>query len=200
MLFLDYLPAELKANKSRWYVAYHVKNPQTGKLHRRTIKVNRIENLTERRKFARKLVLDINDKLHSGWNPFVLEPRITKDKDDRIVTISEELITYLEKLNIGNIAKENYIYSKKFKPGKILKNTRDIGRCWEKLRKELKMPAVYQFYSLKDTGIVRKIRDGISLIDIHDQAGHSSLEQLEEYTIYANPEGRDQIKGRSSGF
>ena len=73
MLFKDYLPAELKTAKSGWYIAYHVKNPQTGKLHRKRIKLNRIASITERKKYARKLVLEINDKLHSGWNPFIEE-------------------------------------------------------------------------------------------------------------------------------
>jgi integrase/recombinase XerD len=90
MLFLDYLPAELKIYKSGWYVIYHVKNPQTGKLHRKTIKVNRIASLTERRKFAQKLVLEINEKLRSGWNPYIEQeaPRgYTKLVDVALITM-----------------------------------------------------------------------------------------------------------------
>jgi len=377
MLFVDYLPAELKANKSRWYVSYHVRNPQTGKLHRKTIKINRIESLTERRKFGQKLVLEINEKLRSGWNPFIeqeaprgftklidalniyirakekelkrhdsirtyrshaavlenyiinvlkkpdipiisfdalevkgytdylynvrnvggrtfnnyktfaitfwnwfvenlyckvnpflavrnkmeepkfrkiidtetrklikqyltekqeyeyltiiflcfhglirpgeicqlvpeyfhldkktmfLPAKITKDKDDRIVSLSDELIQLLKKLNINEIPKNYFVFSEQFKPGKVLKTSRDIGRRWSKLRKELNLPAEYQFYSLKDSGIVQKLQDGINPLDIRNQAGHSSLEQTNQYAKYANPEGSEGIKNRSSEF
>jgi integrase len=377
MLFIDYLPAELKACKSRWYVAYHVKNPQTGTLHRKTIKVNRIKNISERKKFARKLVVEINEKLRTGWNPFIeqevprgfvkltdalntylkaktrelksedtirtyksmvtilqnyvvnilkkpdllaisfdalharnyadylynerqlsgitfnnyilktsiiwnwfienlycksnpfgaikkkkentktrkiidfetrrrikehlikneeyeflamvmlcfhglirpkeichlkssyinmdkkiifLPKEITKDDDDRIVTMTEELHHCLQKLNLENISKDLYVFSTNWKPGKQLQNTRYIGKRWDKLRKELKMPVEYQFYSLKDSGIVQKLQDGISPIDVRNQAGHSSLEQTNQYAKYANPEGSEQIKKKASEF
>jgi integrase len=377
MLFLDYLPAELKIYKSGWYAIYYAKNPQTSKLQRKTVKLNRIDNLTERRKYARKLVTELNLKLHSGWNPFLeqeaprgftkltdaldtylrvktkelrstdsqrtyrsmveilknyinniikkpdmltisfdalqarnymdyvynergiggqtfnnyklktsgiwnwfienlycksnpfetvkkkreakktrqiidfetrkrikehltkneeyeflamvmlcfhglirpkeichlkssyinmekkiifLPKEITKDDDDRIVTMTEELQYCLQKLNLENISKDLYVFSTNWKPGKQLQNTRYIGKRWDKLRKELKMPVEYQFYSLKDSGIVQKLQDGISPIDVRNQAGHSSLEQTNQYAKYANPEGSEQIKKKSSEF
>ena len=377
MLFIDYLPAELKPNKSRWYVQYHVKNPATGKLHRKTIKVNRITSLTERRKYAKKLVLEINKKLESGWNPFLeqeapkaytklvdalklylkhkqkelkskdtirtykshveiltnyivdikkkpdvlvisfdayfvreymdylytvrniggktynnykgiatgiwnwfiehlyckvnpfltvrkmqeakkkrqiidvetrnrikkhllrenkneylamvmlcfhglirpkeiclLKPEnirlddkiifltadMTKDKDDRIVSISGELMKSLETLHIESIPKDNFIFSTGFKPGKTLIDSRRVGKEWSKLRTSLRFPDEYQFYSLKDSGIVQMLMDGISPIEVRNQAGHSSLEQTNEYAKYANPTGSEQIKTKASDF
>jgi integrase len=377
MLFLDYLPAELKANKSRWYVSYHVKNPQTGKLHRKTIKVNRIKSITERKKFAKTLVLEINNKLQTGWNPFLeqeapkaytklinaldlylknktkefkskdsirtykshveklrdyilnvlkepdllvisfdtryarnymdflfdemdiggrtfnnyktfattiwnwfiehmyckvnpfsavkkkqeaaktrqiidietrdrikkhllrfenyeylaivmlcyhglirpkeislLKPKyfrlkeriihlpaeITKDKDDRIVTISEELMESLKPLMLEKLDSECYLFGKHYKPGYELNDSREISREWSKMRDELGFSKTYQFYSLKDTGIVQLIRDGVSLLEVRDQAGHSSLEETNKYAKYANSAGSEQIKKRGAKF
>jgi integrase len=129
-----------------------------------------------------------------------LPKEITKDDDDRIVTMSEELHYCLQKLNLENISKDLYVFSTNWKPGKQLQNTRYIGKRWDKLRKELKMPVEYQFYSLKDSGIVQKLQDGISPIDVRNQAGHSSLEQTNQYAKYANPEGSEQIKKKASEF
>jgi len=129
-----------------------------------------------------------------------LPAKITKDKDDRIVTISDDLMEHLEKLTIPEIDKRNFVFSTDFKPGKILKDARYVGKRWDKLRKELNMPAEYQFYSLKDSGIVQKLQDGINPLDIRNQAGHSSLEQTNAYAKYANPEGSLQIKTISSKF
>ncbi len=377
MLFIDYLPAELKPCKSRWYVQYYVKNPATGKLQRKTIKVNRIKSLTERRKYAKKLVHEINKKLETGWNPFfeqeapksytklvdalqyylrhkqkelkskdsirtykshveiltnfvvnikknpdllvisfdafyvreymdylyternisgktynnykgiavgiwnwmiehlyckvnpfltvkkmqeekkkrqIIDPEtrikikdylirenkkeylamvmlcfhglirpkeicllkpenirfkerivfltkdMTKDKDDRIVSISNELMKYLIDLRIDKIPKDHYIFSSGFKPGKKLIDSRPVGKEWDRMRKALKFPNEYQFYSLKDSGIVQMLMDGISPIEVRNQAGHSSLEQTNEYAKYANPTGSEQIKTKASDF
>jgi integrase len=376
MLFIDYLPAELKANKSDWYVSYHVKNPKSGKLHRKRIRVNRIRNITERKKFAKKLVLDVNNKLQTGWNPFLeqeapksftkltialntylkqklkefdsedskrtykshiemllnyvqniikepdlfvisfntsyandymdfiykknignrtynnyktfaisfwnwfiekqyckvnvfktvskkkehkkkrqiidietrtriknyliknnqneylamimlcyhglirpkeicllkpeyfklkerlilLPPEITKDDDNRIITISNDLMKYLECLKIDSIDKNLYIFSTNYKPGLKVLNSRDTGKEWAKMRDDLKFSKDYQFYSLKDTGIVQMLMDGISPIEVRNQAGHSSLEQTNEYAIYANPKGSEGIKNNIGKF
>ena len=376
MLFLDYLPAELKDCKSRCFVQYHVKNPKTGKLHRKTIKVNRIKNTTERKRFARKLILEINRKLESGWNPFLeqeapraytklidaleiylnakrreltspdsirtyvsqvsmfasyvkevlkatdmpvisfdslevrkymdyiyneknihgvtynnyknklvsvwnwfienlycksnpflsvkkkkeatkarqiidfetrkqiknyllkenkkeflamvmlcfhgllrpieickllpeyinfekriifLPAKITKDNEDRIVSMSDELFNCLQDLKINEIPKNYYIFSTGWKPGQMLKNARYIGKEWDKMRTALKMPAEYVFYSLKDSGIVQKLQDGINPLAVRDQAGHASLEQTNAYAKYVS-KGSSEIKTKSSEF
>jgi integrase/recombinase XerD len=52
----------------------------------------------------------------------------------------------------------------------------------------------YQFYSLKDTGIVQMLIDGVPAIEVRNQAGHSSLEQTNQYAKYAYPKGSDFIK------
>ncbi len=69
-IFLDYLPAELRENKE-WHVRYYVKNPSTNKLHVKKVKINRIKKITERRKYGKKLAVEINKKLETGWNPFL---------------------------------------------------------------------------------------------------------------------------------
>jgi integrase len=142
----------------------------------------------------------VPEYFHLDKKTMFLPAKITKDKDDRIVSLSDELIQLLKKLNINEIPKNYFVFSTSFKPGKVLKNSRDIGRRWSKLRTELNLPAEYQFYSLKDSGIVQKLQDGINPLDIRNQAGHSSLEQTNQYAKYANPEGSDEIKNRSSEF
>lgn len=376
MLFLDYTPAELKMCKSRWYISFYVKNPQTEKLQRKTIKVNRVKNLTARKRYARQMVLELNKKLESGWNPFIeqeagksyhllfdafdtflrikekelradsfrtyksqvkilkafihkiygnknvyaitftrqnaldylnyiyseknvsarvynnykvfcltlwnwlveqnyckanvfkqISPKIVRDKtrifidkntrkrikeylekkgekeflavifltfygllrpkeslnlkpcdidlENRIITIPPEiaktgkmrkvtitdtLYNQLLKLDIQNIHKDNYIFSRDYKPGKIILNTRDTGRTWANLRKELNLPKEMQFYSLKDTGIVQLLQDGVSPEMVRDQAGHSSLEMTNKYIQISNNEANTQILNKSSDF
>lgn len=64
--FFDYYPARLAEGKE-WYISYYAKNPQTARLCRKKIKLNRIKSITERR----KMIIEINNKLASGWNPYI---------------------------------------------------------------------------------------------------------------------------------
>ena len=71
--FIDYKPAELRDNKS-WYIEYYAKNPLTEKLDRFRNRVPKMKSVQERRKYAKKMILTINQKLESGWSPFFENP------------------------------------------------------------------------------------------------------------------------------
>lgn len=64
------MPAQVSEGKV-WYIYYWVKNPQTGELVRIRFKFNRIKRISERRREARRICLEINNKLYKGWNPLV---------------------------------------------------------------------------------------------------------------------------------
>ncbi len=68
-VFIDYFPAELHENKV-WRIVYYVKNPITEKLERKHPRVKPLKSLIERRKLAKRMILEINKRLESGWNPF----------------------------------------------------------------------------------------------------------------------------------
>ncbi len=68
---LNYIPAQLYESSKNTYVGYYIVNPITGKKRRVRIKVNRIKNQKERRRYARQLIVEINKKLEQGWNPFL---------------------------------------------------------------------------------------------------------------------------------
>jgi len=61
MALVDFLPAEIHEGKT-WFIYFSVKNPDTGELVRKRIKYNRIQNIKERRKYARRVCFDINQK------------------------------------------------------------------------------------------------------------------------------------------
>lgn len=77
-VFVDFKPAELKITASETYVAYYAKNPSTGKLERVRVRLNYIRCKRERQKYGLVLVVEINKKLYSGWNPFVEKNGISK--------------------------------------------------------------------------------------------------------------------------
>ena len=370
--FIDYVPAELCDGKE-WFIYYYVKNPATEKLHRKKIKINRIKSLSLRRKFAKKVIHEINIKLSEGWNPFleeeapkgyhtlveamesfmkdkrgsradtlrtyasyikILEHWLTyirkkpdmyvisftkreatdflqfsfrrgikastynnykrfynllfrwmvefnyckvnpfaglskkkeagkerilipvpernlikehlesedyeyllvcmmafhcllrpkeityvrvcdislegqtiyvsanhsKNGKTRIATIANVMIDYIKKLDLPGMNQSQYLFSEGFIPGKTRMDPRKIAKRWEKLRNRLKLPKEMKFYSLRDSGIVQMLEDGIPPDVIMRLADHHSLEVTNEYVKLANPEGLSHIKNKSTAF
>ena len=107
---------------------------------------------------------------------------------------------YLDHLNIQSISDKQYVFSTSYKPGKLQKNSRYIAKRWDKLRKEINMPAEMQFYSLKDTGIVQMLKSGVSPEVVSDQAGHSSLEVTNKYVKLATIEADSNIISKTFDF
>ncbi|MFV9552103.1 tyrosine-type recombinase/integrase [Algibacter sp. PT7-4] len=69
IVFIDFIPAELHANKT-WEIVYYVKHPVTEKLTRKRNRVKPLKSITERKKLAKRMVFEINKRLEEGWNPF----------------------------------------------------------------------------------------------------------------------------------
>lgn len=71
---VNYLPATLKTNKSGWLIEYYVENPQTQELARKRIKLqrllNRYSSKGEAKKHINNIIVALNMKLSTGWNPY----------------------------------------------------------------------------------------------------------------------------------
>lgn len=80
---VDYIPAELHENNT-WEVVYYVFNPFENKLKRKRNRVKPLKSITQRRKLAKRMIVEINSRLLYGWNPFLEAENVkefTKLKD-----------------------------------------------------------------------------------------------------------------------
>lgn len=109
----------------------------------------------------------------------------TKNGNDRIATIPDVMLDLTKEILEG-CKKGEYIFSTNFLPGKKMIGRREIGRYWEGLRDIVNLEKEIQFYSLRDSGIIEKIRDGLDLITVMQLADHSSLEMTNVYAKIAN--------------
>ena len=116
---------------------------------------------------------------------------ISKNKKTEDITIPNDLIQLL-KIHIGKADLSDYLFSNNnFQPGiKIIRPDR-ITSVWSFMRKRLNIDVVYQFYSLKDTGITELLNSGIAAIKVRDQARHHDLKITESYT--SRNKGADNI-------
>lgn len=370
---LWFTPAQLYTGKE-WYVGYKVENPATGERVRKRIKLNRIQSHAERRKYAKRLIDDINRKLYEGWNPFladmanrgydrlidacdvflknkskeissnsfrsynsyaktlkewisvrklervaciefgkahatdyarwlflernvsnktfnnyitfcrllwewliemdfatmnpfkeikkkvkqakdriVIDPKSRaqveqyfKDRDfnmyvvcmlvyhsllrpaeivqlkpkhfslknqtimvtavmsktntHRVSTIPNVMLMELLEWDFNGANSNEFIFGSNFKPGYEPLNPRRLSKKWALMRERVELDEKMQLYSLRDSGIIQLLNDGVSPEEVMKQAGHSSLTMTTEYAKHANPKGSEQIKTKANAF
>jgi len=127
----------------------------------------------------------------------ILPGSITKNGKNRVVSLPEFIINELKKLDLSGISGNKYIFSagKGFKPGRKKLDRREVSNFWARnIRPGAKLKKEIQFYSLRDTGIIEMLANGISPNEVKEQADHSSIEITNEYLKHANPKGLDSIK------
>lgn len=105
----------------------------------------------------------------------------TKNGKERVGRLDASLKALLRQYTAG-AGPTDYLFSnREWKPGKKPKNSQMFAKEWMKMRAELKLPAKYQLYSLRDTGISDLIHDGVADIDVMHAAGHSDLSMTTRY-------------------
>ena len=115
-------------------------------------------------------------------NIITIPPEISKNHNTRTLALPDDLKRYF--CSITKCPSNWYVFSDPctFEPGKTHLDTKIVGRRWKEMRDGLKMPAAYQFYSLKDTGITEMLEAGVPAKFVKELADHHSLEMTEKYT------------------
>ncbi len=105
-----YRPATLHTGKN-WYVDFYVYRPDIQKMARKQLKLNNIESITARRKYATGLISRINIELEKGWNPFISEEQ---SKSYTLLTkVSSDFKKLIEKKLIAKDLRESTVHSYK---------------------------------------------------------------------------------------
>lgn len=124
----------------------------------------------------------------------------SKNHNDRISTIPDSFIPYLQRWDFNGASQTQFIFGTNFAPGNKPICSRRFSKKWDKLRDSLSLEKEMKLYSLRDSGIIQMLNDGISPEEVRRQADHSSLEMTTVYTKHANPKGSEQIKSKNTGF
>lgn len=113
-------------------------------------------------------------------NLITIPSEVAKNHCERQISMPMEIAVLMAD-HIKSTTSDQYLFSFDYKPGKKLLTTRDTGRTWSNLRKALGLPACYQFYSLKDTGITEMLEAGVPAKMVQELADHHSLEMTQKY-------------------
>ncbi len=113
----------------------------------------------------------------------VLHGDQTKNRQDAVLTLPDHIVKLMIELKVFDAPSSYYLFSDGCRPGKTWRDSKQFRDYWNNhVRKSLKLPAEYKFYSLKDTGITNMLRANTDPLSVRDQARHSSLLITNTYT------------------
>lgn len=125
------------------------------------------------------MMLRVQDVDLKEW-VITIPATVAKNHHERVVAIPGVLRGFFAGLE--GLPRTYYIFSTGYRPGHVLKDTRDVGKTWAEMRDELGIDKCYTFYSLKDTGITEMLEAGVPAKLVKELADHHSLEMTERYT------------------
>lgn len=107
----------------------------------------------------------------------------TKNRQDAVLTLPDHIVRLMAELKVFDHPSQDYLFSDGCRPGKVWRDSKQFRDYWNHhVRKDLKLPKEYKFYSLKDTGITNMLRANTDPLSVRDQARHSSLLITNTYT------------------
>lgn len=70
---LQYEPPVYRENPKGCYIEFRAFDPDQGKLRRKRMKVNRINGVLARRKYAKEVISRLTEELRNGWNRWAFQ-------------------------------------------------------------------------------------------------------------------------------
>lgn len=118
----------------------------------------------------------------------------TKSGIERTPAIPDWMRDELLFAGFDKLPGKSWLVSTSLVPGekRIARNT--LNNYWARMRKALKWPASKQLYSLRDTGIIQLLRDGVDLLHVRQQAGHTDIATTNSYLRHAFPDGPHEVR------
>ncbi len=131
----------------------------------------------------------------------VIVPPQTKNGNTRVIATPEYVMKWLKRIGVQSQPSTDYIFSSGFRNGSHKLNARKIFTEWERgPRKKLGFGKDVTFYSLRDSGIVQMLRDGIELHEVQKHADHANVSTTQKYINIAFPKGVESVREKSSRF
>ena len=127
-----------------------------------------------------------------------LPAEITKSGTERTPAIPDWMLPYLQAAGLQHLPAKTWLVGHLVMPGDkpVARNT--MHRRWCRLRAALHWPSTKQLYSLRDTGIIQLLRDGVDLLHVMQQAGHTDVATTNSYLRHAFPHGPAEVREKAT--
>lgn len=125
---------------------------------------------------------------------------MSKSKRVRRPAIPPFMVDYLKRSPLMQADPDDYVVGKGLRPGPIESGYNYMGLCWNAMRKALGWGSDKQLYSLRDSGIIQLIRDGVDLHVVMRQADHATIETTNRYIQHYFPNSAQQIHQKATSM
>ena len=122
-----------------------------------------------------------------------IRSEVSKNHNTQTITMPKKVQQLMIDLKIFDNPQDYYLFSSNIFPGTKQISRRMLSKHWDKMRKCLKIPDEYQFYSLKDTGITDMLSKKVSNLAVRNQARHSSLSITNIYARAIDKDANQEI-------
>lgn len=124
----------------------------------------------------------------------------SKGKRIRRPAIPDVMLPYLHAAGLHEAKPGHYVVGRDLRPGPEPSGHNTTGNRWNRMREALGWPPDKALYSLRDTGIVQLIADGIDLHYVMRQAGHRNIATTNIYVQHYFPAGIEAVRAGASSF
>lgn len=130
----------------------------------------------------------------------VVRAEVSKTNRERIIPVTDDMLSILVKRDINNLSKGWYLFSNNgFKPGPDPFWPTAGGRWWRKyVQKDLGITA--KLYGLKHSGADAKLLAGIDIRTLKSLYGHSSEQMTEKYLEQLHEIHKQKIIEKAPSF
>lgn len=124
----------------------------------------------------------------------------TKSKRIRRPAIPDVMLPYIATSPIMRAAPTDFVVGRGLLPGPVKSGHNTVGNRWDAMRTALGWSKDKQLYSLRDTGIVQLIRDGLDLTYVMRQADHRDIATTNRYVQHYFHKGSEEVRTKASAF
>lgn len=137
--------------------------------------------------------------VHLAESYIRVSERQSKTHYGRVATLTPELVERLRVMTAGH-SPDEYLFGPRYVPSPKHIRYQNFREDWDKVRKELHLPAEMQLYSLRDTGINEMLKTGIDPLTVLQHADHHDLSITTRYANHADPHLVETISKRAPRF
>jgi integrase len=121
---------------------------------------------------------------------------VAKTGKQRVVDIPEYLVEEMKSIRIDQHPEHCFLIGYNGVPGLRMIGKNNLYNRFVRMRKATKIPREFILYAFKHTGMVELKRSGADWLEIKNQVGHQSLDQVIEYMTELMGESSEHIKKR----
>ena len=129
-----------------------------------------------------------------------VDGRVSKSSRIRRPAIPDVMLPYIVASPLMQAKPGHFVVGKGLLPGPEKSGHNTVGNRWNAMRKALGWGADKELYSLRDSGIVQLIADGLDLHFVMRQAGHKDIATTNRYVQHYFPNGLEEVRRKATRF